>query len=108
MDQQSDTNQQQVQQGSSSSELQRLLDIKQQALDALIPNLQKVDGVDPERKFEIYLMAVRFTHDVTILKAALDSAQQIEDSSAQSEALLDLIQELNYSINLLEDADVSK
>lgn len=72
-----------------------LVDIKQQALQHLSPLVSHLDQT-AEEKFRTTMMMIQATDDQSLLKAAYDSAQKIEDDKARAQALLDVINEINY------------
>ena len=72
-----------------------LIDIKQQALQHLSPLVSHLDQT-PEEKFRTTMMMIQATDDQSLLKAAYDSAQKIADDKARAQALLDVINEINY------------
>lgn len=73
----------------------QLDDIKKQALEALTPIIDNLD-IDPERKFDICISAMRFTDDKAIAKVALEAALAIEEKGPKAEALVELVNEINY------------
>lgn len=90
-------------QSSNNTDLEYLNSIKRKALEALVPTLSDINDVEPDRKFNIYLSAIRFTHKRDLFEGAFELATQIEDPSSRSDALMELVQELNYTISELED-----
>ncbi len=82
-----------VQQSASSG----LTDIRQRALDSLVPLIEQLDQT-PERKFELFMTAVRASHSEVVLAKALSAAEQMADPNAKAEALIDLINEANYQL----------
>lgn len=72
-----------------------LSDIKQQALSQLSPLVGHLDQT-PEEKFRTTMMMIQAADDQTLIKAAYDAAQQIPDEKAKAQALLDVINEINY------------
>ena len=69
---------------------------KREALLALAPLLSNLPDISPERKFEICINAIRFTDDKDLVKPALEAAQSIKESGAKAEALVELVNEINY------------
>lgn len=69
--------------------------VKRQALAALAPLLGSLQ-TNPERKFEICMSAMRFTDDASLAAVALDAALAIEDNGPKAEALVELINEIDY------------
>lgn len=72
-----------------------LLAMKQQALAELTPLVDKLDQ-SPEERFRTKMMMIQSTDDQTLLKEAYEAAQQITDEKARAQALLDVINEINY------------
>ncbi len=72
-----------------------LTDIKQQALQQLSPLVAHLDQ-SAEEKFRTTMMMIQATDDQSLLNVAYDSAQKIEDDKARAQALLDVINEINY------------
>lgn len=72
-----------------------LLDIKQQALQHLSPLVQHIDQPADE-KFKTTMMMIQASDDKTLIPVAYEAAKQIEDDKARAQALLDLINEINY------------
>jgi hypothetical protein len=72
-----------------------LLDIKQQALQQLSPLVGHLDQ-SPEEKFRTTMMMIQASDNATLIKDAYTAAQQIEDEKARAQALLDIINEINY------------
>ncbi len=72
-----------------------LLDIKQQALQHLSPLVEHLDQV-PEEKFKTTMMMIQASDDKSLVPAAFDAAKQIEDDKVRAQALLDIINEINY------------
>lgn len=72
-----------------------LLSLKQQALDQLSPLVGQLDQ-SPEEKFRTTMMMLQSTDNQTLLKDAFDAAQAISDDKVRAQALLDVINEINY------------
>lgn len=72
-----------------------LLAVKKGALQELSPLIDELDQT-PEEKLNILMMTIQATDDQSLLSKALDSAKKIEDKKARAEAMLDIIQEINY------------
>jgi hypothetical protein len=69
--------------------------VKKRALQALAPLLGSLN-TNPERKFEICMSALRFTDDKNLAEIALEAALSIEDNGPKAEALVELINEIDY------------
>jgi len=72
-----------------------LLTIKQQALKQLTPLVDHLDQ-SPEEKFRTTMMMIQAADDDTLIKTAYDAAQQITDEKTRAQALLDIVNEINY------------
>lgn len=72
-----------------------LLDIKQSALQQLSPLVSKLDQT-PEEKFRTTMMMIQAADDQSLIKTAYEAAQQITDEKAKAQALLDVVNEINY------------
>lgn len=74
---------------------EELFTIKQQALGELSPLIEKLD-LPPEEKFRTIMMIIQAGDDESLVKAAYDSAHAIEDEKTRAQALLDIVNEVNY------------
>jgi hypothetical protein len=72
-----------------------LLDIKQDALSQLGPLVEHLDQT-PEEKFRTTMMLIQATDDQSKIKDAYAAAKEITDPKAQAQALLDVVNEINY------------
>lgn len=72
-----------------------LLNIKQSALKQLSPLVDHLDQT-PEEKFRTTMMMIQASDDQSLLKDAYDSAQKITDEKTKAQALLDIVNEINY------------
>ncbi|HSX27710.1 MAG TPA: hypothetical protein VLG25_02915 [Patescibacteria group bacterium] len=72
-----------------------LVSLKQEALHQLTPLVGHLDQT-PEEKFRTLMMMIQATDDSTKLKEAFDSAKQITDDKVRAQALLDVVNEINY------------
>lgn len=78
----------------SSSENQ-LEDIKNQAIAQLTPMVQTLDQ-SPEERFKTLLMLIQASDNQALIKDAFEAAQQISDKQSKAQALLDIVNEINY------------
>lgn len=74
----------------------KMEDVKARAMKALTPLLSEIQDMDPERKFDICISAMRYTDDKDLADAALEAALAIEETGTKAEALVELINEINY------------
>jgi hypothetical protein len=72
-----------------------LLSIKQQALQQLSPLVGHLDQ-SPEEKFRTTMMLIQASDNAELIKEAYESAQQITDEKVRAQALLDIVNEINY------------
>lgn len=72
-----------------------LLDIKQQALQQLTPLIGHLDQ-KPSEKFRTTMMMIQASDNQALIKTAYDAAQQITDEKERAQALLDVVNEINY------------
>jgi hypothetical protein len=72
-----------------------LLSIKQSALQQLSPLVGHLDQT-PEEKFRTTMMMIQASDDQSLIKTAYEAAQDIKDDKARAQALLDIINEINY------------
>lgn len=72
-----------------------LLSIKQEALQQLSPLVGHLDQ-SPEEKFRTTMMMIQASDDHSLLQTAYDAAKQIPDEKARAQALLDVVNEINY------------
>ena len=72
-----------------------LLGLKQEALDHLTPLVDHLEQT-PEEKFRTTMMMIQSTDNQSLLKDAFAAAKEIQDDKARAQALLDVINEINY------------
>jgi hypothetical protein len=72
-----------------------LIDIKQKALQQLSPLVGHLDQ-SPEDKFRTTMMMIQASDDQTLVKDAFAAANAIEDEKVRAQALLDIVNEINY------------
>jgi hypothetical protein len=73
----------------------RLASMKQEAMSHLEPLVDHIDGT-PEETFKTTMMMIQANDNHLLLDKALDAAKKINDDKARAEALLDIINEINY------------
>lgn len=69
--------------------------MKQEALQHLQPLVGSLQQA-PEEEFRTLMMMIQATDDRTLLKKALDCAKSIKDDKIRAQAMLDVINEINY------------
>ena len=72
-----------------------LLAIKQGALQDLTPLLDHLDQ-SPEEKFRTTMMMIQASDDQSLVQTAYDAAKSITDEKVRAQALLDVVNEINY------------
>ncbi|MEO8863343.1 MAG: hypothetical protein ABI354_03410 [Candidatus Saccharimonadales bacterium] len=76
-----------------------LLDLKKQALEQLSPLVAHLDQ-SPEEKFRTTMMMIQASDNQSLIKDAFAAAKEITDDKARAQALLDVINEINYFTQL--------
>lgn len=72
-----------------------LIDIKQKALGQLKPLMSQLDQA-PEERFRVLMMMIQASDDQNLIKQAFDAANSIDDEKLKAQALVDLVNEINY------------
>lgn len=72
-----------------------LVSIKEQALNNLAPLVGHLDQT-PEEKFKTTMMLIQASDNSSLVKEAYEAAQQIPDEKVRAQALLDVVNEINY------------
>ena len=85
----------------TNEELNNLRTIRDEAIDALVPNIDRMEGVDGERKIRIYMSAARITNSSKMFRLAYEAAKNIPDAARRAEALIDIIRDSGYAIDKL-------
>ena len=73
----------------------QLAGMKQQALEHLEPLVGHLDQT-PEEAFKTTMMMIQANDNHTLLEKALEEAKKIEDDKVRANAMLDIINEINY------------
>ena len=85
----------------TNEELNNLRAIRDEAINALVPNIDRMEGVDGERKIRIYMSAARITNNSKMFRLAYEAAKNIPDTATRAEALIDIIRDAGYAISKL-------
>lgn len=85
----------------TNEELNNLRTIRDEAINALAPNIDRMEGVDIERKIRIYMSAARITNSSKMFRLAYEAAKNIPDAARRAEALIDIIRDSGYAIDKL-------
>lgn len=72
-----------------------LLELKKTAVEELAPLLDQLDQT-PEEKFKTIMMLIQATDNKSLVPQAHDVAKNISDDKERAQALLDVINEINY------------
>jgi hypothetical protein len=72
-----------------------LVDIKAQALNNLAPLVSHLEQT-PEEKFKTTMMLIQASDNSELIKDAYAAANQISDEKDRAQALLDVVNEINY------------
>jgi hypothetical protein len=72
-----------------------LLSIKQEALQQLSPLVSHLEQT-PEEKFRTTMMMIQASDNQSLIKDAYESAKKITDEKVRAQALLDIVNEINY------------
>jgi hypothetical protein len=72
-----------------------LVAIKQQALQDLTPLVDKLDQ-PAEEQFRTLMRMIQASDNPSLIKQAFETAQKITDDKERAQALLDVINEINY------------
>lgn len=72
-----------------------LLDLKKTALEELAPLVDQLDQ-SAEEKFKTTMMMIQATDDSSLVATAHEAAKQITDEKVRAQALLDIVNEINY------------
>ena len=78
-----------------SADDDELMNIKQQALHSLAPLVNQLDQT-PEEKFKTTMMLIQASDNANLIKDAYDAASAITDEKNRAQALLDVVNEINY------------
>ena len=72
-----------------------LMALKQKALSALSPLVGQLEQT-PEERFKTIMMMIQAADDQTMIAEAYEAATKIEDEKVKAQALLDVVNEINY------------
>lgn len=72
-----------------------LLSIKKEALQNLSPLLSQLDQT-PEEKFRTTMMLIQASDNQSLIQSAYGAAKEIDDEKVRAQALLDIVNEINY------------
>jgi hypothetical protein len=81
--------------GAASPSADQLLNIKQQALQQLTPLVGHLEQT-PEERFRTTMMMIQASDNHALIQTAYEAAQQITDEKVRAQALLDIVNEINY------------
>jgi hypothetical protein len=72
-----------------------LIDLKQEALTKLSPLVGHLDQ-SPDEKFRTLMMMIQASDDQNMVREAYETALKIDDEKERAQALLDIVNEINY------------
>ncbi|HVA11191.1 MAG TPA: hypothetical protein VNG32_03405 [Candidatus Dormibacteraeota bacterium] len=72
-----------------------LIEVKQKALEELFPLIDKLDQT-PEEEFKTLMMIIQASDNHTLIEKAYEIAKTIDDEKERAQALLDIVNEINY------------
>ena len=72
-----------------------LLKLKQEALHSLAPLVDQLDQ-SPDEKFKTTMMLIQASDNAELVHEAYEAANKIPDEKARAQALLDVVNEINY------------
>lgn len=84
-----------------------LLQIKQEAMHQLSPILDHLDQ-SPEDKFRTTMMMIQASDNDKLIPVAYEAAKAISDEKARAQALLDIVNEINYFTQGANGSDTTK
>lgn len=73
----------------------KLEEIKRNALEQLSPLVSKLDQT-PEEKYKTIMMMIQASDNQALIDEAYENAQKITDEKVRAEALLNIVNEINY------------
>ncbi len=79
----------------ASGQEEDLLKLKQQALQSLAPLVDHLDQT-PEERFKTTMMLIQASDNAELIPEAYDAANKITDEKVRAQALLDVVNEINY------------
>ena len=74
---------------------EELITIKQEALQSLKPLVGHLDQ-NAEERFRTVMMMIQASDDQALIPEAYEAAKAIEDDKVRAQALLDVVNEINY------------
>lgn len=74
---------------------EELITIKQEALQSLKPLVGHLEQT-PEERFRTTMMMIQAADDQSLIPEAYEAAKTIEDDKVRAQALLDVVNEINY------------
>ena len=74
---------------------EELISIKQEALQSLKPLVGHLEQTSEER-FRTTMMMIQASDDQSLIPEAYEAAKSIEDDKVRAQALLDVVNEINY------------
>lgn len=88
----------------ATADTDKLLELKQQALQQLSPLVDHLEQ-SPEEEFRTTMMMIQAADNHALIERAYQAALKITDEKARAQALLDIVNEINYFTH--NNADVA-
>jgi len=82
---------------------QQLFDLRGQIINELTPLMESVT-VEPQQKFAILLLASRNNGSSDSFRAAYEAANKIEDNNTKLDALVELLEEIEFQLRPREES----
>ena len=82
-------------QASGQTDIADLINLKQKALGELSPLVDELNQ-SPGERFRTILMLIQATDDGSLINRAYEAAHSITDEKEKAQALLDIVNEINY------------
>ena len=73
----------------------QLMNLKQRALGELSPLVESLDQ-PPKEHFRTLMMVIQATDNSSLIERALNTAKKIDDNRERAQAMLDVVNEINY------------
>ena len=83
----------------------KLIDLKKKSLEELSPLLGHLYQT-PEDKYNTTMMMIQATDDSSLIQTAHDAALEISDEKVRAQALLDIVNEINYFTHVASGDDL--
>jgi len=82
---------------------EELADIKKQALEELSPLVDKLD-LPHEKRYDVLMEMIQSSDDKSLIDKAFEAAHKIDDDDLRAQALLEIVNEIDYLTNVGNDS----